>query len=150
MKVLSVQQPYASLILTGIKHYETRSWSTSYRGLLAIHASRRWMKDGIPLCFQEPMRSMLKKHFRSMADMPLSCILGTVELVDCITEEAFSHRQIDEKEREIKLGNFSPGRFAWQLTNPQWWPETQWIQCPGQLGIWNYETTRLQHSQPAA
>ena len=39
MKVLSLTEPYATLIRKGIKTIETRSWKTSYRGKLYIHAS---------------------------------------------------------------------------------------------------------------
>ena len=41
IKALTLWQPWASLIAWGEKQYETRSWSTEYRGLLAIHASKR-------------------------------------------------------------------------------------------------------------
>ena len=39
MKVLSLTEPYATLIAKGIKTIETRSWKTNYRGKLYIHAS---------------------------------------------------------------------------------------------------------------
>ena len=39
MKVLSLTEPYATLIKKGIKTIETRSWKTNYRGKLFIHAS---------------------------------------------------------------------------------------------------------------
>lgn len=42
MKALTIRQPWASLIAAGVKTIETRSWSTRYRGPLAIHAGRRW------------------------------------------------------------------------------------------------------------
>ena len=38
MKALTIQQPWASVITMGVKTIETRSWSTKYRGPLAIHA----------------------------------------------------------------------------------------------------------------
>ena len=41
MKALTVWQPWASLIALGVKTIETRSWHTSYRGPLAIHAASR-------------------------------------------------------------------------------------------------------------
>ena len=41
MKVLSLWQPWASLVAFGRKRIETRSWSTSYRGPLMIHAAKR-------------------------------------------------------------------------------------------------------------
>ena len=40
MKMLTLHQPWASLIAVGVKTIETRSWSTPYRGPLAIHAGK--------------------------------------------------------------------------------------------------------------
>jgi hypothetical protein len=40
MKVLSVRQPFASLICAGIKTVENRTWKTPYRGDILIHASK--------------------------------------------------------------------------------------------------------------
>lgn len=40
MKALTIRQPWASLVALGVKTIETRSWSTSYRGPLAIHAGK--------------------------------------------------------------------------------------------------------------
>ena len=39
MKVLSLTEPFATLIKEKMKLIETRSWKTSYRGELYIHAS---------------------------------------------------------------------------------------------------------------
>lgn len=41
MKALTLWQPSASLIAREVKRIETRSWSTDYRGPLAIHAAAR-------------------------------------------------------------------------------------------------------------
>lgn len=38
-KVLSVKQPWATLLLEGVKSIESRTWATRYRGPLLIHAS---------------------------------------------------------------------------------------------------------------
>ncbi len=40
MKALSLLQPWATLVVIGVKQIETRSWSTAYRGPLLIHASK--------------------------------------------------------------------------------------------------------------
>jgi len=40
MKALTISQPYASLIASGEKWVENRSWPTGYRGPLAIHAGK--------------------------------------------------------------------------------------------------------------
>ena len=42
-KALSVRQPYAWLLVAGIKTCENRSWSTNHRGTLGIHASSKPM-----------------------------------------------------------------------------------------------------------
>jgi hypothetical protein len=43
VKVLTLHQPWASLIAVGVKTIETRSWSTQYRGPLAIHAGAKFV-----------------------------------------------------------------------------------------------------------
>ena len=40
MKALTITQPWATLIAIGAKRFETRGWSTPYRGPLAIHAGK--------------------------------------------------------------------------------------------------------------
>lgn len=40
MKVLTIKEPYASMILKGKKTIETRTWKTKYRGLVLLHASQ--------------------------------------------------------------------------------------------------------------
>ncbi len=40
MKAITLWQPWATLVAIGAKRFETRSWSTHYRGPLAIHAAK--------------------------------------------------------------------------------------------------------------
>ena len=40
MKVISIKEPFATLIKENIKNIETRSWKTNYRGEIYIHASK--------------------------------------------------------------------------------------------------------------
>ena len=40
MKVLTIKEPFASLIANGLKEYEFRTWKTNYRGEVLIHASK--------------------------------------------------------------------------------------------------------------
>lgn len=41
MKALSISQPWSWLIVNGIKDIENRKWTTSYRGLILIHAPKQ-------------------------------------------------------------------------------------------------------------
>ena len=45
MKVLTVKEPWASLIINGYKMYEFRSWKTKYRGKILIHVGMTLEKD---------------------------------------------------------------------------------------------------------
>ena len=40
MKVLTIKEPYATLIAEGLKEYEFRTWKTTYRGDILIHAAK--------------------------------------------------------------------------------------------------------------
>jgi len=74
MKALTIFQPYAALIVAGIKDIENRSWSTSYRGSLLIHA-------GVKAYASKPGLDV-------PADMPVQFggVIGRVDLVDVITK----------------------------------------------------------------
>jgi hypothetical protein len=47
VKALTLHQPWASAIAEGLKTIETRSWLTSYRGPLAIHAAHKMPPMGL-------------------------------------------------------------------------------------------------------
>ena len=40
MKTLTINQPFATLIVEGLKEYEFRTWKTNYRGEILIHAGK--------------------------------------------------------------------------------------------------------------
>ena len=47
MKVLTIKQPWATLIAKGYKEYEFRTWNTKYRGELLIHAGKGVDKEAV-------------------------------------------------------------------------------------------------------
>lgn len=91
MKAITIWQPWASLIACGAKQYETRSWATSYRGLIAIHAAAinpyKVIRE-VPGHVVAEMRQTLKSsgiltNWTDFRDLPLGKIIATAELVDC-------------------------------------------------------------------
>lgn len=122
-RVLSLWQPWATLWVTGEKRIETRSWATDYRGILVVHASKRFDEDQRHLCFIEPFKSALERAgVTGPGLMPLGAILGWVDLVGCAqmvvaapsTDRAINldvDPRLTDNEREF--GNYQPGRFAW-------------------------------------
>lgn len=134
---LSVRQPHAALIAAGMKQYETRSWATRYRGLLYLHASKRFENEeqyiARLLCsFYEGVREAI---YPNGAKSPvLGCIIARCELVDCIPVE---HLWDDLSETERKFGDYSAGRFAWKMVVHKL-PDAP-IQATGALGIFQWK-----------
>ena len=129
MKALSLLQPWASLIATGAKKIETRSWSTKYRGPLAIHASRS-NKNNL-LRYLEPFLTWLK----GIGLLPLGAIVATCDLVDCIKMTPELIESI--KSPELDFGVYAVGRYAWILENIK--PLEKPIPASGALSLWNWE-----------
>lgn len=132
MKCISIIQPWASLIVLGAKRFETRGWCTQHRGLLAIHASRRFPDPAREICRDEPFRSILQAGgIRNWFDLPAGAVLGTVRLVDCVpTKHAVLFSAQDRA-----LGDFRRGRWAWELAQPT--PLPQPIPMAGRLGVYD-------------
>lgn len=100
MRLLTIHQPWAWLIVTGHKRYENRVWSTSYRGPLLIHAgmSTESLTRGKQLC--QNLGIILPKFF------DYGAILGVVNFHDCTTAEKISDP-------------FASGPFCFHLTDPK-------------------------------
>jgi activating signal cointegrator 1 len=101
VKCVSLWQPWASAIAVGVKHYETRGWLTRHRGLLAIHAAKRWKPD-------EPCPF----HMDIPVVPPLGAVVAVARLIACHPAEAMRGRI---SATEAEWGNYGDGRFAWEL-----------------------------------
>ena len=127
MKVLSLTEPYATLIKNGIKTIETRSWKTNYRGRLYIHAS----STTIPKDYRE------NKELMSLVDinkLNYGNIICFCELTDCIEMTCNFIEEIRKNRTECISGVYAPGRYAWILKDIV--ALDQPIPAKGHLGIW--------------
>jgi hypothetical protein len=132
MKAVSILQPWAALVLAGAKRFETRGWHTTHRGPLAVHAGRRLSPAARALCRREPFASLLRRAGWPDPDaLPLGAVLGTVELMACRRVEELGPDVLSEVERT--LGDFSPGRWAWEMRDPR--PLAVPVPTRGRLGI---------------
>lgn len=114
---LSLWQPWASLVVLGAKRWETRSWATRYRGRLLIHATKRFDAENRALCREEPFRSALAKHgYTDPSQLPLGAILGGVYLRHIHRTDVARPLVGND---EVAMGDWSKGRYAWQLGNPR-------------------------------
>ena len=131
MKVLTIKEPFATLIKNEVKKIETRSWKTKYRGELYIQASIAKIDKKVY------ERKELVKLFENL-EMGNGYILCKCNLVDCIemTEE-FIKNMKDNNYQEYICGQYEVGRYAWVLDDIQVLDKP--IKVKGQLGIWNYK-----------
>ena len=131
MKILSLKEPYATLIKEKKKLIETRSWKTNYRGELYIHASKT--KSNLSNKSNE-----FKNMIKNLEQKP-GYIICKCKLIDCIY---MTDKYIEDIKKnnyqEYICGEYKEGRYAWILDNIEVLEEP--IQAKGQLGIWNYYT----------
>lgn len=122
MKALSIKQPWAYLIIHGlppnmchmhtnpIKDTENRNWNTKLRGTFLVHASTK--ADSLAM----------KKYIDAGLDpekLVRGAIIGSVELVDVVTESSSSWFQ---------------GKYGFVLRSPI--PLSEPVPWKGQLGFW--------------
>lgn len=113
MKALTLWQPWASLVAIGAKEIETRSWQTRYRGKLAIHAAKRKPELADDETGKYMMDALASENV-VWSMLPLGAIVAICELVDCYPVEEL-WPDLTSMEYEQAFGNYSAGRFAWEL-----------------------------------
>lgn len=122
MRALTIKQPWAELIITGLKDVENRSRRTNFRGRFAVHAGRQRADFGdldlaaMPRRLRRPIEDAWERHDNAAK------VLGTVELVDCV-QDSSSEWAID-------------GFWHWILRDPRTY--TRSVPAKGQLGFWEW------------
>lgn len=130
MKALTICQPYAELIARGEKRVENRTWPTTYRGPLAIHAgkSQEWLRFGD------------EKRLPAMA---FGAIVAVADLA-----AVFHVTRLRPSDHTASHVRPLPLRFAFLLTDihvigPSCWvlenvrALARPIPCRGALGLWD-------------
>ncbi len=130
IKVLSIIEPWATLIKEGKKKIETRSWKTSYRGELYIHASSKLIDKTNP-----NLPNLLK--LIPNASMGYGNIICKCKLTDCVYMDEKFMKQIKLDTQEFICGEYEVGRYAWILEDVEVLKEP--IPAKGHLNIWSFE-----------
>lgn len=128
MKVISIKQPYATLIAEGYKEYEFRTWKTKYRGEILIHASL------------EVDKIAMEKYKDLNLEYPNGCIIAKATLNECIEINDDFRKMIKPKNIYLYIYshvlNNDKNKYAFYLNNIE---KINPINIKGQLGLWNYE-----------
>lgn len=127
-KVLSVRQPYASLLVKGIKDVENRSRRTSFRGTLLIHASAKVHDVVSYLRKQKEFTINEITILSTMGDVDdgnlFSAIVGSVDIVDCVQNHPSEWAE--------------KGQWHWVCANAKKF-KYPIRNVKGKLGIWEWE-----------
>ena len=163
MKALTIWQPWASLIAAGEKIYETRSWTTKYRGPIAIHAS---IKDPAKLPIWTPELEKYTADNEKIGPaifLPTGCVIAIGELVnvwyivhhpglnidkarriDVGAESMSTDKHAPDfgdyfipTEKEVALGDWTPGRYAWEIRNVKILEIAPDVK--GRQGLWEWD-----------
>lgn len=127
MRALTISQPWASIIATGDKFVENRTWATPYRGALLIHAGKGT---------QYLTKQELAKH-------PTGCILAVCRLLECVEVATLCNRihrnhpypnLTMSRMLEVSQHEYTEGPFAFVLSELQTFTDP--IPCGGAQGLW--------------
>lgn len=158
IKTISLKQPWATLLVLGVKTIETRSWASAYRGPLAIHASASTDKDlmaflGRDKAFQSALKSALGERYDSfsLSALPRGCVLGVGFLETCLriprskttyqssAAKSANFRRgvtLPPETPELEFGDYEPGRYAWVFGRVKAFAKP--IPARGALALWEW------------
>ena len=127
MKVLTIKQPWATLIAEGYKEFEFRTWKTKYRGEILIHAGK-----GID-------KKAMEKFKHLNLEYPTGCIIAKASITDCIL--------VDDEMRKI-LKSKNPLVYSNIIKHTEWdgygfklenVKRIKPIYINGKLSLWDYD-----------
>ena len=124
MKAITLKEPWASLVVNGYKTYEFRSWKTSYRGKILIHAAKSCDKNNID-------------RFNSYnLDYGNSEIIGEAEIIDCVKVDDELRKKLLKVDNVVYSESGFNETYAFVLSNCKKYDK--YIPCKGKLNIWQF------------
>lgn len=130
MKTLTLKQPYATWIAEGIKEYEFRTWKTSYRGDILIHAGKGKNKESF------------KKYEHLNLEYPSSSIIAMVTIEDCI-EVTDEFREFLKSKNPILYSHIITDKdwkgYAFKISNVR---KINPIPASGRLSFWEFDINK--------
>jgi ASCH domain-containing protein len=123
MKAISIRQPWAQLVIEGIKDIENRNWFTKYRGKLYIHAAKTFERDAAEqLLISHPH---LKQIIFDSTKL-LGCVIGHVEMKNCV---------------QFHPSEWFQGKYGFVLQGPK---KMKPYYIKGKLNIFDFDTKRIE------
>lgn len=128
MKVITIKQPFATLIAEGLKEYEFRTWRIHYRGDVLIHAGKGVDKDS------------MKRYEYLNLEYPSGCIIAKTTITDCIPVDNKMKKFLKDKDElvyyGIIYGDNDKKEYGFKLENVE---KVNPISVNGKLSLWDYD-----------
>lgn len=127
MKVITIKQPYASLITNGLKEYEFRTWKTKYRGDILIHSGKSIDEEA------------MKKFAHLNLEYPIGCIVAKAKITDCIPVDDDIRKMLKLKKSLVYENIINKNEwvgYGFKLENIE---KIKPIKINGKLSLWDYE-----------
>ncbi|MGV8151345.1 MAG: ASCH domain-containing protein [Candidatus Woesearchaeota archaeon] len=119
MKVLSLKQPFAELVVSGRKKIELRKWNTKFRGEFLVHASKI------------PHPNAMKEF--GFSELPTGCIVGKATLIDV---KHYANDIERKKNVKLHLATGDWGTYGFVLKDAS---RIKPIRVNGKLNFWEYD-----------
>lgn len=127
MKVITVKQPFATLIAEGLKEYEFRTWKIKYRGDILIHAGK-----GVD-------KKAMERYKHLNLEYPSGCIIAKAKITDCIFIDNDVRNMLKDKNQLVYnniIENLEWNGYGFKLENIE---KINHIHINGKLSLWDYD-----------
>lgn len=146
MKTITIKQPWASLIVEGVKDIENRKWPTKFRGRVLVHAGAdnllkkcEFIDDllSVEQIINTSNNNKETEIFGSK--LYTSSIIGSVEIVDCVMNHpsVWAEKSFDAYVEGLKEPIKSVKVYNWVLANPVKFDKPI-ENVKGKLNFWEY------------
>lgn len=127
MKVITIKQPWATLIAEGIKEYEFRTWNTKYRGDILIHAGKSIDKKA------------LERFKEYHLEYPTGCIIAKAKLTDSIYVDEKFVKEVVPKNPLVYKGLIEKNDWDGYGFKLEEVKKINPIYLNGKLSLWDYD-----------
>lgn len=128
MKVITVKQPFATLIAEGLKEYEFRTWRTKFRGDILIHAGK-----GID-------KKAMERYKHLNLEYPSGKIIAKATITDCVYVDDNLKEKLQQKDPLVYYGILQKDSkwdgYGFKLENIE---KIEPIEINGKLSLWDYD-----------
>ena len=138
LKAITLWEPWATLMALGLKLFETRSWGTEHRGLLAIHSAKRkvnWRELNSVIIDTLAAHGYTESgHFHYGSILAIGSMTGCYRTpVEYGETAVYGNITMPPSAPEAYFGDYSPGRFAWHVPDAK---AIKPVECRGMQQLW--------------